>query len=86
MAHAIAAPLEHLEFVVQPLDKATRMACDEVVRDAVEPSVELIEAEFQTPFAACFHLYFTVEKFSSWYVCYVSPNTKRSAHEKLFMI
>ena len=50
---------------------------------AVEPSVELIEAEFQTPFAACFHLYFTGVRGARIHAKYLRPRRAAGPHPAL---
>lgn len=45
--------------------------------ERVEPNVELVPARFQTPFAECFHLYFTGVRGSRLHAKYLRPRQRR---------
>ncbi|SDC67819.1 cephalosporin-C deacetylase [Paenibacillus sp. UNCCL117] len=47
---------------------------------AVDPQVELVPAEFQVPFAECFHLYFTGVKGARVHAKYVRPKQAQAPH------
>ncbi|MEK8129343.1 acetylxylan esterase [Paenibacillus filicis] len=47
---------------------------------AVDPQVELVPAEFQVPFAECFHLYFTGVKGARVHAKYVRPKQSAGPH------
>ncbi|WP_159886537.1 acetylxylan esterase [Paenibacillus puerhi] len=46
----------------------------------VDPQVELVPAEFQVPFAECFHLYFTGVKGARVHAKYVRPKHAQGQH------
>ena len=48
--------------------------------DEVDPQVELIPAEFQTPFAECFHLYFTGVRGARIHAKYLRPKATDKPH------
>lgn len=47
---------------------------------AVDPQVELVPSEFQTPFAECFHLYFTGVRGARIHAKYVRPKHAAGPH------
>ncbi|HEY2404371.1 MAG TPA: acetylxylan esterase [Polyangiaceae bacterium] len=50
---------------------------------ATKPDVELVRAEFQTPFAECFHLYFTGVRGARVHAKYLRPRGARAKHPAL---
>jgi cephalosporin-C deacetylase len=56
-------------------DAYWQRALDEL--DRVDPKVELVPAAFQTPFAECFHLYFTGVRGARVHAKYVRPRQRR---------
>jgi len=40
---SVTTPLEHLEFVVQPFNKAAIVSVDEIVKDFLPPAAQSIE-------------------------------------------
>src|SRR5450432_4458280 len=49
----------------------------------VDPEVELVRAEFQTPFAECFHLYFTGVRGARIHAKYLRPRKAQAKHPAL---
>ena len=47
---------------------------------ATDPCVKLIPSEFQTPFAECFHLYFTGVRGAQIHAQYIRPRDSRRPH------
>jgi hypothetical protein len=45
---AITAALEHLDFVVQPLDESAAVSVDEIVQDVLPPVVKRFEKLVET--------------------------------------
>jgi cephalosporin-C deacetylase len=50
---------------------------------SVDPKLELVRAEFQAPFAECFHLYFTGVRGARIHAKYLRPRTARDKHPAL---
>ncbi|HSV85984.1 MAG TPA: hypothetical protein VLH85_05375 [Levilinea sp.] len=50
---SIAAPLEHLEFVVQSFDEGAIVAVDEIVEDFLPPAAEGVEEMIEAAHPAC---------------------------------
>jgi cephalosporin-C deacetylase len=53
--------------------------------DALEPNVELIRAEFQAPFADCFHMYFTGTGGARVYAKLLRPKHASEPHPAVLM-
>lgn len=66
-------PADHAEFWSRALTEL----------DAVDPEVELVRADFQTPFAECFHLYFTGVRGARIHAKYVRPRHAPAKHPGL---
>jgi cephalosporin-C deacetylase len=49
----------------------------------VDPKVEFVRADFQTPFAECFHLYFTGVRGARVHAKYLRPRNAQAAHPAL---
>jgi cephalosporin-C deacetylase len=49
----------------------------------VDPKIELTRAEFQTPFAECFHLYFTGVRGARVHAKYLRPRQAKAPHPAL---
>ncbi|NMA67740.1 MAG: acetylxylan esterase [Clostridiaceae bacterium] len=47
---------------------------------AVDPHVELVKSEFQTPFAECYHLYFTGVRGARIHAKYMRPKNAKEPH------
>ena len=52
---------------------------------AIKPQVELVPAEFQAPYAACSHLYFTGAKGARIHAQLVQPRQAQGAHPAVLM-
>ena len=52
---------------------------------ALDPEVELVPAEFQTPFAECFHLYFTGVGGARVHAKYLRPKNSSKPHPAVLM-
>jgi cephalosporin-C deacetylase len=52
---------------------------------SIDPQVELVEAEFQTPFAECYHLYFTGIGGSRVHAKYLRPRNASEPHPAILM-
>jgi cephalosporin-C deacetylase len=59
----------------EDFDAYWQRALDEL--DLVDPKVELVPADFQTPFAECFHLYFTGVRGARLHAKYLRPRQRR---------
>lgn len=66
-------PLDHAEYWQRALAELA----------TVDPKVELIPAEFQTPFAECFHLYFTGVRNARIHAKYLRPRNAAEKHPAL---
>jgi cephalosporin-C deacetylase len=53
--------------------------------DALAPQVELFPAEFQVPFADCFHMYFTGTRGARVYAKLLRPNNVEAPHPAVVM-
>ncbi|NLM75879.1 MAG: acetylxylan esterase [Clostridiaceae bacterium] len=55
---------------------------DRAIREmkAVEPQVELVKSEFQTPFAECYYLYFTGVRGARIHAKYLRPKNAKEPH------
>ncbi len=85
----IDMPLEELKVYqgINPrphdFDEYWDKALDEM--KALDPEVELVPAEFQTPFAECFHLYFTGVGGARVHAKYLRPKYNSKPHPAVLM-
>jgi len=77
MAALFEMPLEKLKqyMGVNPVPEDFDNYWDRALKEmnSVDPEIELISAEFQVPFAECFHLYFTGVKGARIHAKYIRP-------------
>ena len=85
----IDMPLEELKVYqgINPrphdFDEYWDRALDEM--KALDPEVEMVPAEFQTPFAECFHLYFTGVGGARVHAKYLRPKNSSEPHPAVLM-
>jgi cephalosporin-C deacetylase len=85
----IDMPLEELKVYqgINPrphdFDEYWDRALDEM--KALDPEVEMVPAEFQTPFAECFHLYFTGVGGARVHAKYLRPKNSGEPHPAVLM-